>query len=136
MAGDFIDFEKAEVDVWQADLGRAGANIFKYLPKAIEVTLGHIKEDARKSVRSSFGHIPHIPESIDYDVDIRAGGVYGEVGYNRNKPQGNLGHIIEYGRASYDAPNAPQRNVAKAGEKNFEDFISGIRKAAIDALGS
>ena len=136
MAGDNIWFEAPELDAWEASLGRVGPRIMHFLPKAIEVTLRHVQDDARKSVRTALGHIPHIPESITYDVALRTDGVYGEVGYDRNKPQGNLGHIIEYGRASYDAPNAPQRNVAKAGEKNYEDFISGIRKAAIDALGS
>lgn len=133
---DQIEFEISESLSWQVDLGKAGLRIYQTLPKAFHVTLMHMKQDAQQSVRSARGHIPHIADSINYDVELRQNGVYGEVGYDRNKVQGNLGHIIEYGRASYDAPNAPQRNVGKAADANLEDFISGVRKAAIDALQS
>lgn len=134
MAGDAIEFDITESLSWQVELGMVGLRIYETLPKAFHVTLMNMKQEAQASVRSARGHIPHIADSIDYDVETRQNGVYGEVGYNRNKVQGNLGHIIEYGRASYDAPNAPQRNVGKAADNNMEDFISGVRKAAIDAL--
>lgn len=133
---DGVSFSSPDALSWAVDIARAGPRILVTAPKAMAVTSHKIMEMARRSVRSQFGHIPNIPNSINYDLEVRGMTIVAEVGYDRNVVQGNLGHIIEYGSAAYNAPNAPQRNVGKAADANLEDFVDGMRKAATDAFHS
>lgn len=131
---DNITIDTSELDRWTVDVRRAGARVVHNIPKALGVNGNHVKQDARASVRSTFGHIPALPFAINYDVTPTWYGWVLEVGYDRDKPQGNLGHIIEFGRASYDAPNAPQRNLAKGLAANYDDLMTGLRKAVLGGL--
>lgn len=124
-----------EIDRLAIDIDRAAVRMLDNLEKALEVTARGIKESAAKSVRSTFGHIPALPYSIDYDVEWYRGGLRAEIGYNPDKPQGNMGHIIEFGSSTgYDAPNAPQRNLAKGLAEWREDALNGLRKAVLDGF--
>lgn len=56
------------------------------------------------------GHqsIRHLPRSINYDVHSDAAGAEAEIGPDPSRMQGNLAHLIEFGRAEYGSVrNAP-----------------------------
>lgn len=125
-----------EIDAFAVRLGpKVNVRILENVVTATGVTMNKMKAEARNSVRSTFGHIPALPYSINYDVNIKLIGIEGELGYDRDHPQGNMGHIIEFGGSTgYASPNAPQRNLAKALAIHTDDYVSGIRKAFIDGL--
>lgn len=130
-----VSFDTTEVDMLAATLMKVSTGTMAFAAKAVEVTARHIKDDARKNVRSHFGHIPHVANAITYDVMVGVGSIKAEIGYDRNLVQGNLAHIIEYGSAAYNAPNAPQRNLGRALDTNIEDFQTGLQKAVLHGLG-
>lgn len=119
------------------DLGpKMNLRVLDNVVVATGVTMNKMKTEARASVRSLYRHIPHLPWSINYDVEVLRNGVQGELGYDRDKAQGNMGHLIEFGGSTgYNAPNSPQRNLAKALAIHTDDYVTGIRKAFLDGLG-
>lgn len=123
-------YDTREVEALSVRILRAGPRIMQYLPRAMGVTSNKVKKAAAGSVKSTHGHIPGLPAAINYDVTVGPSWVKGEIGYDRGKYQGVLGHIIEYGLGG----NAPQRNLAKGLEANIDDFMTGLQRAAIDAI--
>jgi len=122
-------------DLWEASIVRASVRMLPRIEKAIEVTARYIKDDARKTVRFHGRQLAPLVQTINYDMLLKVSSIGAEIGYDRDKAQGNLGHIIEFGQASYaKAPNAPQRNLANALAKNTDDFILGLRKAVYGAF--
>lgn len=92
-----------ELDLLAEDLVAVAAGLVKTIPKAVEVTARHVKDDARASVRRRryFGQAAH---AIDYELlGFQGSSFEAEVGYNRSIPSGRLGNLLEYG-----APNAPR----------------------------
>ena len=133
-----IKFDTADLEQFVVELGYVSLNVLDNAAKAMQVTSRYIKDHARKTVRWSVGRrLAPIVYSINYDVMNTAGGLRSEIGYDRDKPQGNLGHIIEYGSVEYgrdNVPNAPQLNLLKAMQEYEDDFISGMRKAVRDGF--
>lgn len=90
----------------------------------------NIKQDA---ARRASGHprFKRLPAAIDYDLYPSLKGPSAEIGPNHNKPQGNLGHILENG-----APHtAPRPYMAPAGEAEEPKFAAAIEAAMVKALG-
>lgn len=138
MSDQDILFDVTEVDALVANLGFTSLRVLDNVEKAFHVTSRYIKEEARSTVRWSVGRrLEPIVRTINYDVQFVASGLRAEIGYDRDKPQGNLGHIIEYGSAEYgreNVPNAPQLNLLKALQKYEGDFMTGLRKAVHDGF--
>lgn len=82
------------------------------LPEARKVTAKaalNIKNDAKKRV-SGLAHAPHYPRAISYDVAVRGEAVAAEIGPDKDRPQGALGNILEYGTSK----NAPYAHLGPA----------------------
>ncbi len=67
-------------------------------------------------------HIPQLPRAISYDVVGRGLAVYGEVGPDKNKPQGPLGNIIEFGTVH----NSPIPGGVPALEEEEPKFVKAL----------
>lgn len=114
---DGITVDTHEIDQLAADfLAEALAIDLRVLP-VVEATAQRVQDDARANA-SGHPSLPHYPASITHDVRHDAGGIYAEIGPDKDLPQGPLGSIIEYGSAN----NAPQGNLAKASAQNEDRF--------------
>jgi hypothetical protein len=72
-----------------------------------------------------------LPQAIDYDLFPTLTGPSAEIGPNLKKPQGNLGHIPEYGTPT----SAPMPYMAPAGEAEEPKFVKALEDLAVKALG-
>lgn len=63
-----------------------------------------------------------LTRSISYDVTVGVGWIRGEVGPDKNRPQGALGNIIEYGTSR----NAPIPGGRPALEREAPRFVQAM----------
>ena len=143
-----IDF--SELDKLAADLGQVPAESGKNFLQAIEHTARAVKDTARDNAKG-MAHAPAFPYSITYDVGVgydqsaaqqamsviggaisgaRSSTLRAEIGPDKNRAQGALGNLIEYGSVN----NPPQGIMHGALQANEADFERGIEKATDDAL--
>lgn len=138
---DEIRIDNSDLSKLAADLGNAPAETGKYARKAVEVTARNVRDTARENA-TGLEHAPRFPHSITYDVGANfsfmretfgGGGVNSitaEIGPDKDRPQGALGNLIEYGSVN----NPPQGIMHGALQANEADFERGIDKAIDDAL--
>lgn len=122
------DFDFSEFDKLAADLGDA-ADAVPFVKKAMQVTARNVKDAWRDKLKGSQS-LPALPYAVSYDVEVTAGGVEGEVGFDKSKNQGPLGNISEFGSIN----NAPRGFGLASLEENQGDFVKGIETAIDDAL--
>lgn len=97
------------------------------LPEARKVTAKaalNIKNDAKKKV-SGLAHAPHYPRSISYDLAVDELTVTAEIGPDKDRPQGSLGNILEYGTSK----NPPYAHLGPALDyegPNFERYLGQL----------
>lgn len=87
----------------------------------------NIKLDAARRISGHTRHLPSYPQSINYDLAITGAAIEAEIGPSKDRRQGPLGNILEYG--SPGRPPIPHLGPALDEEApRFE--------AQIEALGS
>jgi len=116
------------------DLGDVPERSGRTLRQAIEVTARHVRDTARENA-TGMSHAPAFPYSITYDIEgsgSRATGsqLSAEIGPDKDRPQGALGNLIEYGSVK----NPPQGIMHGALQANEADFERGVDRAIDDAL--
>lgn len=85
--------------------------------------MNNVRGDARKRLRASrFAHLPHLPRSFDYDVTTTGYVITGEAGANRDKLQGGLDPLIEYGSPT-SAPHPHWAPALEAEVPKFEKYV-------------
>ncbi|MGE7432755.1 HK97-gp10 family putative phage morphogenesis protein [Kitasatospora sp. NPDC001175] len=117
------------LDALIADLGAAPARLAANTRKAITVTARTIRDDARQRI-SGHPHLPAYPYSITYDVRATGTGVEAEIGPDKDRSQGPLGNIVEYGTSK----NAPLPHLGPALDAAAPDAERGVSIAVQDAL--
>jgi hypothetical protein len=90
----------------------------------------NIKVDAAKRI-SGHPHFKRLPAAINYDLYQSLRGPSAEIGPDHAKPQGNLGHIPEYGTPT--TPPIPY--MGPAGEAEEPKFAKALEDLAVKALG-
>jgi hypothetical protein len=90
----------------------------------------NIKRDAQSKVLG-LKHAPAYPFSIGYDMHSTSTSVYANVGPDKDKRQGALGNLIEYGSVN----NAPRPHIAPSVRAELPRFEKSIQDAAAKALG-
>ena len=126
-----IDLDSSELNRLVADLHDVPEDAHGNVKKAVQFTAFGIKKTAAEFA-SGIAHAPHYPRSITYDTtDLGVGrGVSAEIGPDKDRTQGALGNILEYGTIQ----NAPYAHLGPALDRWTEDFVKGQEKAAADAL--
>lgn len=128
-----VDFDFSELDQLAADLGEAAKNVGPFVRKAVEVTARNVRDDWRENAKG-MDHAPAFPFSITYDLigfqGFGATALNAEIGPDKDRKQGALGNLIEYGSRN----NPPQGLGHGALQRNEADFERGIEKAIDDAL--
>jgi hypothetical protein len=141
---DEIGIDSSDFSRLVGDVSRLPVEAQRFLPQALEVTAGKVRDTARKNA-TGMEHAPAFPQSITYDFvgDSHGGGTLGafiggrgardyaiEVGPDKDRPQGALGNLIEYGSVN----NAPQGIMHGALQEHEGDLARGAAKAVDDGL--
>jgi len=117
-----IDASQAKVVAVKLNAAAAAS-----LPKAAAVTgrgAMNVKKTAQELAPKG-PHTPHYAKSISYDVTTSPAGVKAEIGPDKNRRQGPLGNIFEYGTG--DTPPHPHLGPALEREAdNFEKYMGDI----------
>lgn len=131
-----MDADFSELMSLATDLDEAPANLPKYLRKALDVTSIKVKKDAQATVKGRKG-LGHAAGAIDYELDGKSGAVSemsSEIGYDKGKPAGALGNLIEFGAPNAGNHLSPSHDLGNALLANEGDFVKGVAAAADDAM--
>lgn len=90
----------------------------------------NIKKDWRERW-GGIGHAPALPAAVTYDVRFGFGSVGAEVGPDKNKRQGALGNIIEFG-TSKNAPIPGGLPALAAEQPRFEKALADLGERLLD----
>lgn len=132
MAGDGIKFDFSELTKLSADLGEVPRKSRANIRKAVEVTSRNVKDSWKKKLQGS-KTLPALPGAISYDVlsdNSPNSPVTGEIGFDKDRNQGPLGNISEFGSPTV----APRGFGLAALQENIEDFQTGLGIALGDPL--
>lgn len=89
----------------------------------------NIKKDARRFA-SGIAHAPSYPYSIGYDTKVSGTTASAEIGPDKDKRQGALGNILEYGTVK----NAPFAHLGPALDIESPKFVAAVEKLGVDLL--
>jgi hypothetical protein len=120
-------------DSLAADMLKAAAEAIVGTRAVVQKGSLNIKNDARKNVAQSAPiHNAHAANAITYDTEIDARGmvVRGEIGYDKGRPGGALGNLLEYGSRN----NAPHRDLGRAFDSELPRFEDAIALMATKLL--
>jgi hypothetical protein len=133
---DGISFDFSELDRLAADLESVPKNITPFLVSAIKFTSVNVKRAASRKVGRR-RHFKQAAQAIDFEVKHFTGFgvniIQSEVGYDKERPAGELGNLVEFGAPG--SPNAltPGNEMQSSLRENEADFVRGIERAEADA---
>jgi hypothetical protein len=85
----------------------------------------NVKNEARVNVASSAPtQNAHAQYAITYDTTVRPTAIEAEIGYDKNKPGGALGNLLEYGGGGDHSP--PHRDLGRALDAEEPRFLSAM----------
>lgn len=125
-----VEFDKHEVTVLADAITKASAPARADVEKVVFVGALNIKKDAQRRI-SGHRRFRRLKYAIDFDTFFSLKGPAAEIGPNHAKPQGNLGHVPEYGTPT-SAPIPYMRPAADAEQPKFEKAMEDL---AVRALG-
>ena len=123
-----VDFEAPDLRKLAVDLDAAGGIAAKDSRAVVSKGLLNIKRDAARRV-TGLAHAPAYPRSITYDTTQTATGAWGEVGPDKDKRQGALGNLLEFGSVK----NPPHPHMAPAAEAEEPKFVKAMQDLAVKA---
>jgi hypothetical protein len=97
--------------------------------KQVQQSSSNIKDGARRR-RTGSKYFPRLGYAITYETGVTPTGAYGEIGPDHEKPQGNMGHIPEYGQLK--TPAEPY--MAPAADEELPKFELGMQALAAKAI--
>lgn len=119
-----------------ADLRRAGSEaIVREVEAVVKRGAVNIKKSWRDNAKASSGtHARAYPYSITFDGPERVGSreVVAVIGPDKDKPQGALGNLLEYGDGG--AKNPPHFDGKRAAEAEHDKFANAILNTAAGYL--
>lgn len=119
-------FDDHELKALTKDIERAARIMPQAAAAVVKKAAVNIKTDARRRV-SGLKHAPAYPRSITFD-DVRVTRIWVQtyVGPDKNKRQGSLGNILEYGTVH----NAPVPHLGPAAEAEEPRFAKAMDELA------
>lgn len=121
------ELESGELERWAREIRAAAAMLPREGAKIVKRGAQNIKDDwqRRMRARERHGHIPHLPKAIGYDVRQTKYEVTATIGPDKNKKQGPLGHLLEFGSVN----NPPHNDGGAALRAEAPNFYREISKA-------
>lgn len=117
------------LDQLLADLRAADADSLAAARAVVQRGSLNVKRDAQR-FSSGLQHAPLYPQSITYDTGYVAGGVQGEIGPDKGRPQGALGNLLEYGSVN----NSPLAHLGPALDLEGPRFVEALGDAGLSLL--
>jgi hypothetical protein len=116
------------------DLEHAPARCVAAVTPVIKRGAYNIKRDAfwriQAVVSGGAGYARQYPYSITYDVHVAPTRVAAEIGPDKDKPQGALGNLLEYGSAN----NPPYPHLTPAFNTEVKRAEVALSRAALKAI--
>lgn len=125
-----LRIDHGDVDRWAITLDKALSKTPDEAAKVVEKGAVNIKAGMRRRVGSP-RHAPAYPSSITYDMRRAMRGPEAEIGPDKNKRQGPLGNLINYGSVN----NAPIPHVEPAADEEAPKFEKAMGDLAERLLG-
>jgi hypothetical protein len=133
MAGDPWGIESPEADALAAEFRRIRSRLKPEMRKVAVKAAMNVRDDARALIlaQASKGFVAQYPRSIGYTITESSGSqVTAEIGPDKERPQGALGNILEYGTSKN--PPYPHLQPALVAETDrFERFLGDAAEAAM-----
>ena len=132
----FLGVDMTEVNKLAADLMATSLLTLPAAEKITQVAAIKIKKGAQKRIRSASeaGHIPGYPASITYDTTTKGVSVSAEIGPDKDRNQGPLGNVLEYG-TSDTAPIPHLQPALEAEAPIFERLLAEAAVRLVDKPG-
>lgn len=124
-----ISWDSSDLSRLVADLGKVPARVVPEVAKVVEKGAVNVKGQARE-LASGIAHAPAYPASITYDVSAKVGEVEAVVGPDKDRRQGALGNILEYGTSK----NAPIPHLGPALDREGPRFEAALADVLKDLL--
>lgn len=128
MAG--VSIDASQLHALAADIRMGYKEAAKDARAVVSKGAVNIKNDWRREW-AGLSHAPALAAAVTYDVKVLARGIEAEIGPDKNKRQGSLGNVIEFG-TSRNAPHPGGAPALAREEPRFakaaEDLIAGILK--------
>lgn len=133
---DGVSIDASEVNQLAGALHGAGVNAGRYIRSAATFTALNVKKDWQATAKGQLG-AKGFPPSIGYDINTFQG--FGqsvlqvEIGPDKERAQGALGNLIEYGGDTRGGLDSRRGFGAAALHRNAADFEKGLSMALEDA---
>lgn len=118
--------ETGDLSAWADQLGDAADQALPESRKVVVKGAINIKRTAKRRV-SGLGHAPYYPAAITDDIEQSGTSVTAEIGPDKNRRQGALGNLLEFGSVN----NPPIPHMAPATDAELPRF-----DRALDELGA
>lgn len=128
--GDKVSFDTHEVVALVDAITKASGPAVADVKAVVAKGALNIKQDAARRI-SGHPRFRRLPAAISYDLYTTFRGPAAEIGPDLGKPQGNLGHIPEYGSPT----SAPFPYMGPAAEAEEPRFVKALEDLAVKALG-
>ena len=122
--------DRGDLDRWVAKMDQAISDTPNEAAKVVAKGALNIKNGARQRI-SGHPSAPAYPSSITYDTWMGLRGPMAEIGPDKNRRQGALGNILEYGTVK----NAPIPHIKPAADEELPRFEAAMEDLAGRVLG-
>lgn len=112
-----------------ADLSGAPVKVQAEAIAVVRRGANNIKRDAQRFAPTG-PHLPYYARSITYDTTVRVGDVEAVIGPDKDRPQGPLGNVLEFGSSQ----NAPLAHLGPALDLEGPRFMKALEGIAGDIL--
>jgi hypothetical protein len=122
-----------ELDTWSKVLDAAGHDALDGGDRIVTKGSLNIKNDARRMAPKGL-HTPHYEASINYDVEVGANFVEGEIGPAEGRRQRGLGNLLEYG-SEHNPPHPHHEPALDAEEPRFYAASEDLAAQLVERYG-
>jgi hypothetical protein len=127
-----IGFDTHEVTAFADAITKASAPARKDVEAVVFKGAMNIKRDSARRI-ARHPHWRRVGAAIDFDTFFSLKGPAAEIGPNHGKPQGNLGHIPEYGSPT-SAPTPYMRSAGRRGRAAVREGDGGPGREGAGAV--
>lgn len=124
-----VSIDTSELRTLAADLAQASLKANLAVRPVVQKGALNIKK-GWQSRWSGLAHAPAVDESVTYDTKITASGFEAEIGPDKDRRQGALGNLLEFGSIK----NAPIPGGVPAMDEEAPKFEAALSKLLDDVL--
>lgn len=123
----------ADLDNLAQALEDAPNKVIKPIRASVKRGAQNIKTDAQNRARG-LPHAPDYPQAITYDSHETPFGAWAEIGPDKNRRQGSLGNLIEYGSVNNPGGRPHMRPAGEAEEPKLAQALENVAARILGGL--